>query len=256
MTNDNYLPMNAESDNQLKGELVYENIENKNKVLDYSLGIIEELVDVSNKTIKLIEKNEEKIPIEVYSLLKKYITELDGLISIIDTNSIPIEIVNVPTEQSALPSSIITKLGIAGEVIRLRKNGETIVNISRQLKVSEGALKRFFKYYDKLKPSEKSKYIKSSVFDTTSRLEELKNIIVRRIYSLEGVNDEVARQYTTELRQTYQLALQVTEKIASYEQYKNFTKSVYELIKDELPHKRADILRKIQAIEKGHLFEV
>lgn len=224
--------------------------------LNYSLAIIEELVENTQKALSFIEDNKALLDLEVYTVLSTLLSNVKELVSIIDSNSTPVELIMSDNLSPKHHVSIIDKLGIGGEVIRLRQQGLSVNKIAAQMGINHATLMRFYKYYDKLKPSHKSKYQKSSVFDTTSRLEELKNIIVRRMYALEGVNDEVARQYTAELRQTYALAIQITEKIASFEQYKMFTKTVFELIKDELPHKRNEILTKIQAIEKGHLFDV
>ena len=246
-------PQIIETNSKLDQELVDNSF--KAEDINSSLAIIEELVETSQKALTYLDELKPKLSTNECSIIETLLKKINDLVDIIDNNSTPIEIINPNPLHSRKYSSVIERLGIGGEAIRLRQQGLPISRIAKQLSVSHPALSRFYKYYDKLKPSQKSKYQKSSVFDTTSRLEELKNIIVRRMYALEGVNDEVARQYTSELRQTYALAIQITEKIASYEQYKQLTKTVFELIKDELPHKRKEILRKIQAIEKGHLFD-
>lgn len=144
-------------------------------------------------------------------------------------------------------SSIIERLGVSQELIRLRKNGKTIAELSLTFNLSSGAISRFFRYFDKLKPIEKSKLQKRSIFNTIDELEELAIIIKRNIARLEGQDDEVNSRLISELRQTIVAAANLSEKMANQDRYQKFTQAVIRVLVDELPSKRTTILKEIQS---------
>lgn len=216
--------------------------------LDAALGIVEELVETSSELKKFFTRL--KLTGELQTEALALSSKLESLVNLIDENSIPI-----PALDKGLLSprhkGIIERLGIGSELIRLREHeNKTIAEIAALHNLCPQTVSRFFKYYASLKPSQQVKVRKSSVFDTTERLEDLMTMIMSQLARLQGSNDEVAVRYTDQLRQTIQMAAQLTEKMTNYAAYQTFTKSVVEILLTELPGRRNEILSKIQVIGK------
>lgn len=211
-----------------------------------TVAVIEQFLQISTDLKNLITTltGDSKVLAESIS------TRLEALVTILDSDSTTLKMHTANKLGKISAESKIQRLGIAGEVIRLRTRGESVQTIASKFGVSKDSIRRFLRHYDSLVPSERVKIQKKSVFDTTERLEELMVMIIRQINRLEGTNDDVAVKYVGELRQTLQLALSVSEKISHYNAYKKFEAIVYEILLDELPTKRTSILRRIQAFNQ------
>lgn len=224
----------------------------------------ETVLDKSNLSVAFVEALDKccmQLEREVLPALKKKPDAIDividvtdtlgNLVKILDEFAKPIEAYN-DKKAAGIVTSEMRRLGVEGEALELRRRGLSGVKISETLGVSHEAVKRFFKTFDSLRPAEKAKYNESSVMNTTARLEELMNMILRRLHSLEGIDDELHVKYIGEFRQTLQLASQVAEKIVNYKKYQDFTESVWEILKTELPHRRSEILAKIKEQQQLH----
>jgi hypothetical protein len=210
-----------------------------------ALALIEqfEQLVVSLESFKHTLKGKAKTEMELHlSTLKSLVNLLDE-----DGNSVD----NTSAKMSGnLPTSEIERLGIGGELLRLRQQGTTIKKLAEMYNLQSHQVSRFFKRYDQAKPKEKVRLQRTSVFDTTQQLEELMVVIRRQAARLEGVNDDVNVKVLGEWRQVIQLAAQLAEKMANAERFQQFTATVYEILATELPARRTEILKKISAV--GH----
>lgn len=213
-----------------------------------SIGVIEAL---SNICLELEHIKDSTINAMQKESIGNCVSQLNNIINVLDEEANPI---TLNSYISLGFKSVIERLGIAGEVIKLRKQGITVNKIAEMFDITQTTIMRFFKYYDYLKPVEKLKYHESSVMNTTERLEELMNMILRRLHALEGIDDELHVKYIGELRQTFSLAAQVAEKIVTYQRYQQFTEDVWDILKTELPDRRAEIMAKIKQQQAHNSF--
>lgn len=211
--------------------------------LNAALAFVEEFVDL----VEGFKQLGEKLSGDDKNHLSVLTAKLETLVQILDTERIPIPLVRENKLAGNQYRSVIEKLGLAGELIRLRQGKWTVKRICEHFDLAPRTVSRFFQYYDSMKPTEKVKYARKSVFDSTERLEELQVMILRQIARLEGSDDDIAVKYVSELRQTIQLAVTVSEKIANYQRYQSFTQLVSEILLQEIPpERRLAVLGKIE----------
>lgn len=210
-----------------------------------ALAFIEQLISVAEQ----LKSIEDLMPIEGKAVFSAGLARLEAVIQALDTD-VTLPIIQGEGKLAKLPfQSVITQLGIAGELIRQRSTGKvTVEALAAQYGISPATIRRFFQYYDAAAPSEKAKYRRQSVFDVTDRLEDLMQIIVRQMARLEGANDEVHVKYVGEFRQTLTLASQVIEKINNYQRFQQLIGLVADILADELPTRRREILQRIQTL--------
>lgn len=210
-----------------------------------------------NQAVALIEQFEllgedlkgfvEALPTKYKDEGEVYCKKYNSLLSILDSDVSDEFDVLAEKDLSGIQSkSIIERFGISDELIRLRKDGKTINELALTFRIATGTISRFFRYYDKLKPTEKKKLQRRSVFNTIDELEELAVMIKRNIARLEGQDDEVNVRLIGELRQTIIAAASLAEKMANHERFEKFTQAVIRVLSDELPAKRTIILKEIQ----------
>jgi len=179
--------------------------------------------------------------------LDVHVSTLKSLVNVLDTDGVPLD--GTEGAMGGYPyRTIIERLGISGELLRARgQSGMTLKKLSEMYGVGKETLSRFFRAYDEAKPKERIRMQRISVFDTGQQLEDLCVTIKRNMARLEGANDDVNVKMIAEMRQTIQLAATFAEKMANAQRYQQFTSVVYEVLSSELPHRRTEILKKIQA---------
>lgn len=213
-----------------------------------ALAVIEHLY----KSLAELEDYKSCITPDAKSGYLECLQQLRQLINILDTDSLPIELISQPKLLESNFQSQIDKLGIGGEVIRLRKMGKSIREIADSFNINSSVVSRFFKYYDSMKNTDKIKYEKRSVFDLADRLEELFITNEKQLHRLEGYDDKVAREYSAEMQKNLTLAMQIIEKRDAYEAMKSYMERlsslVSDLLLDELPNKRYAILKSINEL--------
>lgn len=184
-----------------------------------------------------------KTPKQNIDELKHHVTTLRTLIELIDMDG---NLTVAPEKLGGrVPSSSIKRLGISGELIRLRKQGKTLKELELQFGISGTTISQFFKLYDNSSSRKKIQLERTSIFDTAKQLEDLAVLIQRGIARLEGQNDDVNVKYITEMRQLIDQAAKFAEKMANYEKFERLQKAVVEILSTELPDRRTDILKKL-----------
>lgn len=213
-----------------------------------ALSLIEQIIEVKDK----FKEIEPYVNNNAKSEYKAVVEEFETILQILDSEATPISIIKSSPLSGSLRRNKIERMGIAGEVVRMRReNKMTIKDIANSFGLTESLVSRFFRMYDALNPSEQSKYNRKSIFEVTERLEELQTLILSNIYRLEGVRDEVAVKYVGELRQSLELAMNVAEKINDSKQmrreYEEFKSTVFDILKKELPNRQAEIVQKMKS---------
>lgn len=208
-----------------------------------ALGLLEQIEELNaNLTAFSLTLNENQT-----AELSIYIKKLAALSSLLDDET------NTP---SLLSTNLLSKglnkierLGLGGEVIRLREvNKLQASEIASQLSLGVDTVRRFLKFYDNCKPSEKTKYQRTSIFNTAQQLEDLNVIIYKLLARTELVDAENFTRGISELRQTIKLAADVLEKSAAKNKEADFRRIMTEILCKELPHRQQEILQKFATI--------
>lgn len=152
----------------------------------------------------------------------------------------------------AFPTSKIERLGIGGEIVRLRTR-MTLQELADKFNLTAPTVSRFLKRYDKMKASEKSQVRRHSVFDIFDRLEELSAMIYRQLAALEN-QPETHVKYIAELRQTLDLAARLAKELYTIRKYEQFKSAVVEVLLSELPERRRELQQRFALL--AHLAPV
>lgn len=214
-----------------------------------ALGLIEQLNEVTENLAQLTAQ----LPPEHRSEHEVYVGKLRAIVAALDTDLVSLPVVQGSEQASKLAKfSKITRLGIAGELVRLRATGKyTIEDLAVRFDVPAQQISRFFRYYDACSPSEKARVRRQSVFEISERLEDLLQIIVRQLARLEAVNDEVHVKYVAEFRQTVAMAANLLEKVNHYHRFQQLITAVGDLLVKELPHRQREITEAIYQLAKS-----
>jgi transposase-like protein len=181
-----------------------------------------------------------------------YINNLKLLIELLDTGDTPF--VNLKDNSKVNSKSVIDRLGIAGELLKLRgEPGQTISSIAKHFGLPENTVKRFFKYYDSSKPSIQTKLRRTSIFDTATQLENLAVIIQRNMARLEASDDATNAKFVAEMREIIKLASVFAKEMSNYEQFNRMKQIVFDILLRELPARRTEILQKIEEANNNPL---
>ncbi|MGG6281743.1 hypothetical protein ACQ4M3_09255 [Leptolyngbya sp. AN03gr2] len=158
-------------------------------------------------------------------------TRLTSLIKVLDEDE------NLPSlvqsmQLSGRVSSKVERLRLGGEIIRLRELGRmSIDEIATQIALAPQTVSRFLKYYDSIKdPSEKSRFQRASIFDTTNQLEDLSAMIYRQLAKLESVDPEHHVRYIGELRMTIKAAQEWMDRVSNAQKMDELKSVVAEIL--------------------------
>lgn len=174
---------------------------------------------------------------------RMYAAQLKTLIELLQTDS-----KNLPTAEpvAVLPRCKVQRLGLADELVRLRPQ-MSVEQLSAKYSLGADTIRRFFKRYDAMKPTERVRARKHSVFDTFERLEELTAMIHRQLAVLQSQPD-VHVKYIAELRMTLDLAARLSKDLYTIRKYEDFKKSVVEILLSELPERRQELQQRFALI--------
>ncbi|MFB6283756.1 MAG: hypothetical protein ABEK59_07465 [Halobacteria archaeon] len=248
--------MTSESEHQPILQPVQEHLEQQDETAKEDFYQALSLIEQFHEALNQLQELEKELPQRHQGELEATRKELESLVDVLDSESSPVEIVQSQNLSGVLRRSKVERLGIAGELVRARREEKaTLRELSERFGLNARCIGRFFRYYDSLQPSQKSKYQRKSVFEVTERLEELQTEILRNFKRLEGTRDEVAVKYIGELRQTLELAVKVADRINDAKemrrQYEEFKQVVYDIFAQDLkdqPQLRDQILDKLKRI--------
>ncbi len=209
-----------------------------------ALGLIEQLENLVSDlrefglTIPALARSELEVLVERLSAVAKLLDDDENLPDLIKG-----------LQLSGRVASKVDRLKLGGEIVRLREVGRaTNAEIAQQLGIGEQTVGRFLRFYDQCKPSEKARYQRSSIFDTTNQYEDLAAMIWRQLARLENLDNENHVRYISELRQLIKAAEQWMEKINQANKIEELRMAVAEILASELPHRRAEILQRFATI--------
>lgn len=220
----------------------------ENQALEHAsqaLGVLEQL----SITLRDIEDTVKTIPatyrvsfdpiLERWRLLMEVLEQDDELVP---------ELVK-GRKLSDVASSKIERLKIGKEIIRLREvDGLTYSEIADRMLVDASTVSKFCKFYDSQKPAVRSRYQRTSIFDTSQNFENLGAMIYRSLANLENVDPENHVKYISELRQTIGAAQKWMEQVSSHHKYDILKQAIIDILYDELPEKREAIIKRFQSV--------
>lgn len=136
---------------------------------------------------------------------------------------------------------LVVQAGLAGELLKDRAQ-LTLSQLSEKYGISATTVSAYFKYYDRLSVSQQAKHRKMSIFDTTSQLENLATVITRQLARQESENPEAHVKYVSEMSKLIKMASDLTDKIYTYRKMEELSNVIAQVLSDELPDKRVQIL--------------
>lgn len=214
--------------------------------INSSLGLleaVEDSIEVLDDCITFIQ-NPTKLDIA-----KRNIKTLSDCFKVFSDSFNPIDLATNAFNLNSGRTSKIYQLGLAGLIIEGLEKGIGVDKVAHMYDIDRNTVRRFVRHYKSLTKANQAKVKASSVMNTTERLEELMTMCMRQLSRLEGTNDDVHVKYIAELRQTYQLAVQVAEKIATYNNYQRFRDEVTQILIDEIPERKHEIVRRLQGLQ-------
>lgn len=153
--------------------------------------------------------------------------------------------------------TLIDKLGIGNDVISARSRGQTIRDISKNFNVSKGAVENFLK--DKQtsriiqkpiqkKTEKKLEIIKKSIFDISSKLEDLH----KKLEDAEDFSDHPMYKigWFKEYREQVKLAAGLIKDLQAYEDAKKFRQILVEEIGKESKDVQQRIINRIHSTSR------
>jgi transcriptional regulator with XRE-family HTH domain len=153
---------------------------------------------------------------------------------------------------SKVAPSRIERMGLGREIIRLRtENKLKIEEIANRFDLSVYAVSQFLKAYEKAKPLEQARMRRTSIFDTQAQYETLGAQIHILLGKVQGIDNQVSVQVLGELRKTIESAEKFMARLSDQQKVDKIRQIVMEVLMDELPEKRIDIMKRFQELDMG-----
>lgn len=226
-----------------------------------SISESKEAIDKAYAALSLIEQLEscmsgfkaliEYLPADHKPEYGVYLDQLEKLITVLDNDSEKLGvgelIKGIPLTQ--MRASKIERLGLASQVIRLREINKCSCNeIASRLQIDAASVSRFLKFYDSAPLSQKTKYQRSSIFDTTTQYEEVGTMIYRQLARLEDSDAENHVRYISELRQLLKAAHEWMDKVNTQNQMAEVKEAVIDILSTCLPEQQERIIKQFSSI--------
>lgn len=210
-----------------------------------ALSVLEQL----SLTLRDVEQTVQTLPLshrtDFQPLLERWRAVIEVLES--DEDTIP-ELVKGKKLTEVSPSKI-ERLKIGKEIIRLREVEKlTYQEIADHFSISQATVATFCKFYDGASPAVRSRYQRTSIFDTSQNFENLAAMIYRSLARLENVDSDNHVRYISELRQTITAAQKWMDQVSSHQKYDILKQAIVDILSDELPEKREKIIQRFQAV--------
>lgn len=151
--------------------------------------------------------------------------------------------------------SVIDKLGLGPEVVRLRKAGLTQEEIAIQLSLSRTQVSDWLSKYNNMGVEQRGSVHKRSVFELADRVQDVFEdlyVILEDIRgNTEGGNRELEVKVLDKVLKAIDMAGNLVEKIEIYKSNERFKEVVLDLLDQEAPGIKAKALRKLSEYKEG-----
>lgn len=205
-----------------------------------SLGFYEQLdLVVSNlqsfsRTLNTSYSNELNVHIE----------RLVGLVHLMDEEGYEPQV----TTSDLTKGSKVERLGLSGEVVRLKEIHKlSNQEIADKLNIGSDTVSRFLRFYEKARPSDKAKYQRSSIFDSTQQYEEIASMVYRQIARLEN-DPEQHVKYIGELRQVIKAAQEWMKQANQMQKIEEIKQIITDILLDIAPEQRERVIKRFSEI--------
>jgi transcriptional regulator with XRE-family HTH domain len=164
----------------------------------------------------------------------------------VDNNDAEFDIVSAQKTLSEIAPSKIERMGLGKEIVRLRSESRlTIKEIAERYSLSTKTVSQFLKVYEKAKPSEQAIMRSTSIFDTFDSFERLNGRLEALFARVEMSDFQVSVQVLAEFRKTIESAEKFMSKMSDQEKLDRIRQVVQEVLIQELPEKRVEIINKL-----------
>lgn len=209
-----------------------------------AVGYIEQLEYI----VKSLTTLAELVGVEHKGELKSVATRAEALYQALNETEEGAALIDNGRRLSTISMSKIERLNLGSEIVRMRNNGQSFKDIGTYLDVSPDSVSKFCKVYDASTPAQKAELKKSSIFDIANNIEELGAMLYRQLARLENTDPEHHVKYAAELRQTIAMADKFLEKNSARQKMDTLGQLVLEILIDELPEKRAQVIKRFAAV--------
>lgn len=178
--------------------------------------------------------------------LEAVIGRVKTLYEMVDNNDAEFDIVSAQKTLSEIAPSKIERMGLGKEIVRLRSESRlTIKEIAERYSLSTKTVSQFLKVYEKAKPSEQAIMRSTSIFDTFDSFERLNGRLEALFARVEMSDFQVSVQVLAEFRKTIESAEKFMSKMSDQEKLDRIRQVVQEVLIQELPEKRVEIINKL-----------
>ena len=209
-----------------------------------AVGYIEQLEYI----VKSLTSLSELVGAEYRGELKAVATRAEALYQALNETEEGASLIENGRQLSTMSMSKIERLKLGSEIVRMRNNGQNYKDIGTYLDIDPSSVSKFCKAYDASTPAEKAELKKSSIFDIANNIEEMGAMLYRQLARLENADPEHHVKYAAELRQTIALADKFLEKNTARQKMDTLGQLVLEILIDELPEKRAQVIKRFAAV--------
>lgn len=144
-------------------------------------------------------------------------------------------------------ASLIDKLGIGGEVLRLRKAGCTQQEIAKQLNLNPNTVNQWLSRHQALPEESRQAVADRNIFQIAERLQENFAELYRSLEDARNSGDLDSRvKVLAEIRQYLRFAGDLVEKLETMKQNEKFKQAFLEWLDEQAPGAQVAIIRKLQ----------
>lgn len=168
----------------------------------------------------------------------------EGMILVPDVDPLGVPHRNVQSE--------IDKLGLGGEVIRLKAAGLTNVEIGEKLSFSEDQVSRYIREYRVLTPEKKRQVHQRSVFHVADELQSHYTELLALLKdAIKEDNPELKLNTLRELRHYMKLSSELVEKLQKMKDDEAYKMALLDILDKLSPGAKAQALKQISDFRQG-----
>jgi len=173
--------------------------------------------------------------------------EFEGMVLVPD----PSKIATLEVPERVVQTEI-DKLGLGGEVIRLKGSGLTNEEIALKLQFSEDQVARYIREYRVMKPEEKRKVHQRSVFHVADELQShYTELLALFKDAVANENPDLKLNTLKELRMYMKLSADLVEKLQKMKDDEAYKMAVLDILDRMKPGEKAQALKQIAEFKQG-----
>lgn len=153
--------------------------------------------------------------------------------------------------------SEIEKLGLGPEVVRLRQQGYTAVDIGKELGVSKWKVLHYIRQWNEMNPAQRLGLMSRSIFDIAQRLEETVEDLHMMKLEAQGMGDSDIPNTDSQIKiaklelEAMKMAESLTSRLELLKKKDKFQEVVLDCLEEEAPGIKAKALKRLSSEIEG-----